>query len=476
MGIGYYVVAARQHWLALTTFLLLGVLTASLLAFAATPMYSTTAEVYVITDTGDSANDLVQSSDFSQKQVRSFSALATRPVVLDPVISELGLETTAGALSDQVSANSILNTNLISITASSESPSEAALLANSVAGSLKSVVSGIVPKLANGNSTVDLKVVRQASIPASPSSPRVPIWLFLGAVIGLALGASFVAVRQLLDNKVTLPAQAEEISGAPVLGAILDDSEAAVRPILDPTNPAGPRAEAFRQVRTNLEFLGVPESQRLVVITSSIPGEGKTTTAINLAISLAGAGKSVCIVDADLRRPSIAKYLDLADGVGLSNLLVDGISLGAADVVQPWGPLSVITSGPTPPNPAELLASRQCTVVLEALTSRFDHVIVDSPPLVPVVDALVLGHVRGGVLLVIGSGTVERKDLQQAVMSLSVAHVPIRGVILTRVKPQSVSRYAYTYEHDSTRSSVKHGRRRTETREPPPVAERETTG
>ncbi len=183
------------------------------------------------------------------------------------------------------------------------------------------------------------------------------------------------------------PEQLREAVGAPNLGFVAFDAGVPKRPLTVHEDPQSPRAEAFRQLRTNLQFVDVDEPPRTIVMTSSVPGEGKTTTLVNLAIAVSSAGRRVLVIDADLRRPKVADYLGLDGSVGLTNLLAGPLGLGLA--IQPWagGAFDVIASGPLPPNPSELLGSRQMRELLESVRDDYDLILLDSPPLLPVTDA-----------------------------------------------------------------------------------------
>ncbi|HZL07264.1 MAG TPA: Wzz/FepE/Etk N-terminal domain-containing protein, partial [Coriobacteriia bacterium] len=196
-----YVAMVRAHWFALAVFTLLGVVVASVAGYAATPEYTAKAELVVVADTGSTA-DLTQGSDYTQKQIRTFSELATRPIVLQPAIENLGLAATANEVARQLSVTNVLGTNLISIRTTDPDPQVAADLANEVADQLTVAVSGIVPVLENGEKSVRLKSIRTALPPESPSSPNLPVWAVLGAIGGLVAGALAVALREVLDTKV----------------------------------------------------------------------------------------------------------------------------------------------------------------------------------------------------------------------------------------------------------------------------------
>lgn len=210
-------------------------------------------------------------------------------------------------------------------------------------------------------------------------------------------------------------------------------------------DPSAAASEAFRTLRTNLQFLGVDKPLRTYLVTSATPSEGKTTTSANLAVAFAQTGARVCLVDADLRRPTLAKVFGLDNWSGLTTVLI-----GQADYKQciqenivPG--LSVLTSGPIPPNPAELLGSQQMDRVLRELESSYDVVIFDSPPVLAVTDACVLSAKVNGVILVVRAGQVGYPEVIRARDALNGVKANILGAVLDGIKPSASDGYYYYY-------------------------------
>lgn len=450
MRLSELAVAARAHWIVLLVGAFLGLAAAGALAAVTTPTYESRSELVVIAQTGSSASDLAQSTDYLAKQVRTFSALATRPIVLDPVVHDLGLSTTSAELAGQMSVSNVLNTNIITIVATSTDPSTSASIANGVASSLQDVVSRLVPTSTDGTKSVQLRIVRPALMPAQASSPNAKVWLMLGGLAGLAAGAAFAAARVALDTKVRSVAQLEEVLQAPHIGTVRADRTSAA--LLDPQDTSSLRAEEYRQIRSNLMFLR-SDDRSLFPITSSVAGEGKSTTSVNVALALSQAGANTCLVEADLRRPTLGAALGLEGFAGLTSVLIGRASVD--DVLQPWGKdLHVMLSGPCPPNPSELLASSRMRALLAELGERFDYVIIDCPPLLPVTDALVVAHHCGGAIMVVGFGQVRRDNLRLARKRLETAGVSISGVVANLVRKSDREGY-YTA---ATYSSRRHHR------------------
>ena len=220
-------------------------------------------------------------------------------------------------------------------------------------------------------------------------------------------------------------------------------------------DPMGAASEAFRVLRTNLQFMGLDKPLKSILVTSATPGEGKSTVSSNLAVAFAQTGAKVCLVDADLRRPMVAKLFGIDNWAGLTSALIgqagiDG-SLRTTDVQG----LTVLTSGPIPPNPSELLGSGRMSRLLEELEQRFDMVLVDTPPVLAVTDAAVLAPKAGGVLLVTRAGQVARQQVVRAKEALEAVKANVLGVVLDGVQTEGRDGYYYYYyqSHDKAHSS-----------------------
>lgn len=205
-----------------------------------------------------------------------------------------------------------------------------------------------------------------------------------------------------------------------------------------------PIAEAYRAIRTNLQFTGADKVIKTISFTSALPGEGKSTTIANLAIALGQDEKRVLLIDADLRRPVMHRRFGVANR-GLSNCFADDLAL--ADIIQHdvYPNLDLVTSGPVPPNPSELLSSTKMEKLLAGVQASYDYILIDTPPVLVVTDAAVIGSKADGTVLVVGSGDVSPDDAQAAKSLLEKAHTNILGVVLNKVPQKSRKHYYYYY-------------------------------
>jgi capsular exopolysaccharide synthesis family protein len=400
--------------------------------------------------------------------VQSYVKTIDSPVVLSPVIEALGLNTTSEALASRVSANTDANTVLINISVTDDSAVQAAAIAQAVANSLVNAVDTLEKPQTGGTSPVRLSIIKPASAPTTPSAPNTKLNLLLGLVAGLAVGCGFAVLRSTLDNRIRGEADLRRVTEAPLLGGIAFDSAAVKNPLLSQLSARSPRAEAYRQLRTNLQFANVTGNAKTVLVTSSLPGEGKSTTATNLAMSLAQSGNAVCLIDADLRRPMVGEYLGLGQDAGLTTALV-----GLADVddlLQHWGDdkLFVLTSGRIPPNPSELLGSEEMKGLILRLEQVFDSIVIDAPPLLPVTDAAVLSQHVGGVVLVVGAQKITTNDLERSIGSLDLVDADLLGIVLNLVPAKGPDSYSYGYYSNDASTEQN---QRASTSLPSPVAE-----
>lgn len=462
-----YIRILHKNWIIILVLTVVGALAGAFYSFLKTPEYESTTQLYVsVRSEGAATGDLVQGTTFARQIVASYVDVVDTALVLEPVIEELGLDTTVAQLSSQVTASAPLNTVMIDITATDPDPEQAAAIADATAASLTNAVQTTLeqPSSADAASPVQVTTVQPAQVPAKPSSPNTSLNVALGLLLGLAVGIGVGVLRSVLDTRVRTVHDIEQLTTAPMLGGIAYDPDAQKRPLIVHADPRSPRAESFRSLRTNLQFLNIEGGPRAFVVSSAGPGEGKSTTTANLAIALSETGARVALVDGDLRLPRVADYMGIEGGVGLTDVLIGRVEL--ADALQKWGRgnFFVLTSGPVPPNPSELLGSVAMDHVLTMLTEHFDYVLIDAPPLLLVTDAAVLSKKTRGVILAAASGKTKKHDLTGAIRSLETAGGQLLGLVVTMLPtkgPDSYGYGAYTYgaTHDADGSKKPRSKR-----------------
>ena len=447
MELADYLRILRKYWRSITAVTLGTLLLAALFSLVSKPTYTSSSTIFLSIRSANTAGELNAGSSYVENQAQSFAKVAKTPIVLQPAIDDLDLETTPEKLAGSITASVPTNTATIDLSVVRGDPAEAAEITEAVSNRLIVIVAQLSPPGPDGAEPVIATVVKPATTPTSPTSPNVPQNLALGVLLGLLLGAGQAILRDTLNVYVRTVNDIERVTDRPVLGNIAFDTDAEIHPLVLQVDPHSPRAEAYRRLRTNLQFLGLEEGKRSIVITSSIPGEGKTTSAINIASTLATAGERVLIIDADLRRPKVASYLQLEGSVGLTTVLIGDARL--EDVVQPYGDtrMEVLTAGPVPPNPAELLGFDAMRQLVDQAMARYDSVIIDTPPLLPVTDAAVLSDLASGTLLIAGARVVRRPELAAAIASLEQVDARILGVVLNKAQPSDGDRYGYRYSY-----------------------------
>lgn len=413
---------------------------------AQTPIFHSTASVYFAMRSGTSGSDINQGSAYTQNQMLSFAQLAGSAAVLQEVKDDLKLDESISQIRKQTEISIPQNTVILDVTAGSSNRDAAAALANSVADNLATVVADVAPRDPNGASTVVARVIEPASPATFQSSPNKSRDALAGVIGGALLAILALTLWTLLDTRVRNADVLRRITPLPMLGAIPVHAGATRRPIFV-QQPNSASAEAYRQVRSALRFAAVGHDIRAIAVTSSVPGEGKTTVAANIALSYAEAGLRVLLVDADLRRPMAAELLGLENAVGLTTVLVNDVSIERAIMTWGDGHLNVLTAGAVPPNPAELLASGRMGDVLSELRDHCDIMIVDTAPLLVVADASIIAPIVDAVIVVADSTRVRTAQFERTIASLDSVRASIAGIVLNRTPVPKRDNYYSQVEH-----------------------------
>ncbi len=482
----------RKWWVAVAAALGL----AASLAFALTAhkQYSATAQLLVQPSVNASGLGAAQPQPVTQTDVLTELQLITSAPVQQVVRARLNS-------APAVSAAEVGQTNVISITASSRVPSQAALVANlyatafvqyrqsvaerslaSAEAQLGSQISALGQQLrsfrGNTNSPAasallnqqavlkeqlaqmqvsgavdsgDVVLVTPAQTPTSPSSPKPVQDALLGLAAGLALGLAAAFLRDSLDDKLASKEAVEHAGGAPVLAMtpVVTSWRRQQPPlVVVVSEPSSPAAESYRSLRTSLQFARQEGQFRSIVVTSPGVAEGKTATLANLGVVFAQAGERVVLVSCDLRRPRIGAFFGLDEQEGMTSVLLGRRTLEEAVLPVPgFERLSLLPAGPVPPNPAELLNSASAQDVFARLRERFDLVLIDSPPVLPVTDAAILSRHADATLMLTAAGQTRRGDLHRAVEKLNQVGATILGVVLNKVTRQTGRNYGYSYSY-----------------------------
>lgn len=438
MELQQYLKIFRDYWRSILATLFVVVMATAGYTLMQAPTYTATATVFVTVESGDSAGELSQGASYAERQVQSFVQVVETAAVLDPVIDEFSIDATSRSLSEQISASSPNSTSLIDITANGGNATETADLANAVAASLVVTVDNLAPTSSNGQGLVSASVIDPATVPNTPSAPKPTTNIALGIILGVLIGMGQALLRAVLDTRVRNSDDIESVTDKPILATVGHISKN------QDTSEKRAHSEAYRRLRTNISFMGLGGERRTsFVISSPVPGEGKTQTSVSLARVLAQAGETVLLIDADLRRPQVANRMHLDSELGLTDVLTRRGTL--ADLAIPASTnLWVLPAGTIPPNPSELLGSEAMAKLLNLVERQFDYVIIDTPPVIPVTDAVVLASQTGGIVLVTRGGVTRKAQISETIGILDAGNATVLGVVLNDVELRSKSdRYGY---------------------------------
>ena len=445
MTLSDYLGVLVRRWIVVALGLLLGLGGGVALALLTPSQYTATATLYVSSQSGENLQQAYQGAQLSEQRVKSYTELVTGWRVLQEAGSRLTPPLAADDLADRVTAGSELDSVLIDVTVRDTSAARSAEIADAVGAAMTVVVNDLErPRDPRAVPPVELRVVNPAVVPTAPSSAGLATYLLLGGLVGLLAGYGLALVLHVLDRSVRSSARLAEVAGTADLGEIPHSPDLPRMPLEVHSYPNTALSEAVRQIRTNLRFVDVDNPHKVVVVTSAIAGEGKTTTAANLAVALSATGERVLVVEADLRRPTLSALFGLDNSVGLTNVLAGQLPLERA--VQSWngGAVDILPSGRNAPNPSELLSSAAMRALLDRCRSGYDVVLVDSPPLLPVSDTTGVAPAADATLLVARHRRSTDTQVREAVKRLALVSVTPVGAVLTMTPRTNGSYGSYT--------------------------------
>ncbi|MCX6082312.1 MAG: polysaccharide biosynthesis tyrosine autokinase [Chloroflexi bacterium] len=469
-----------------------------------TPLYETSTRL-LISDPPAMRSLDTSAMVSTQTQTSTYAEMLLDRPVLQGVIDILKLQTTSDDLKEFVSVEIVRNTQLILVTVQDPNPLQAADIANTLAvvftdrirelqsqryastqkglaqqvlemekqvndttlaisnerdpaqklqfearlTQYRQLYSSLVTnfeqvRLAEAQTSTNVFVSEPASVPREPVSPMTTRNTLLAAFAGVLLAAGVIFLIDMLDDTIRNPDDIRQKFNLPVLGVIASHQIVEGKPI-SMDQPRSPVAEAFRSLRTNITYASVDIPLRRILVTSSTPQEGKTTISSNLAVVLAQGEKKSVLIDADMRRPTVHEKFGLMNRMGLSSLFVRSLeNIPAAIQSASVAGLAIITSGSLPPNPAELLTSRRMKDILDRLNQEYDLIVIDTPPVLTVTDAVALAPELDGVIIVARPGMTKLSALRQTLEQLQTVGARVLGVVLNQVDPRS-RKYGYYY-------------------------------
>ena len=382
---------------------------------------------------------------FALRRVNSYLALLGTDRLAQMILDETGLDSSPASVRRLISGSADLNTVLLTARVDHPDRERAEVITDSLSRQFPDLVAD-VERPTVGEPTVRLELVSGPAVSEVPIQTR---WILATRIAaGLLIALALALLRELTDNRIQSIDRALTLAKAPLLGLVTFDRSASKSPLILGDGVGSMRAEQYRQVRTSLQFVDPDHRAKVVVVTSSIPSEGKSVTAANLAVSMARSGQRVVIVDADLRRPTAARLFGVPQEVGVVEVLRGQVSV--YDVLQPWGDmdLTVLAAGGHTSNPSELLGTVAMARLVSTLRSEYDAVIIDTPPLLPVTDASIVATLVDGVVLMVRPDKVTRAQLERSLGNLERVHANLLGIVGTML-PERSSPYNGAYYHSS---------------------------
>jgi capsular exopolysaccharide synthesis family protein len=402
-----------------------------------TPVYAARVTFFFSTP-AVGASDLYPASMFNTSRLTTYARLLTSDEVATPLAGTPGIDMDAEQVREAISSETVADTVMMEVSVEDRDRNRALLLLTRVTARFRNAVEELERPAPTEPSTVKVTVVTGPGLDDKPVAPNTLNNFALATVAGLVLGAMGSVGREVADHTVRTGETLEVLTSARVLARVP----------MDPGGPfvsasTSPRTEALREVRTQVQCAAAASSVKTLAVTSAVPGEGRSATACGLALLFAEAGQRVLVVDAELRHPRLAAFLGQENAAGLSTVL-DGTAV-LEQVLQPWGAgLWLLASGRTPPNPSELLSSPRMTELVDDVRKRFDVVIFDCPPLLPVTDAAVVAARADGTLLVVRARRTTSAQVTQAVRALHAVNATLLGCVLNMVThkgPDAVPSY-----------------------------------
>lgn len=445
-----YLRIIRAYWRGVVALVLASIGIAAVLSLALPKVYSAQASGFVgYGGANRSVGEASVQDNLAKSRAASYVDIARSRATAEDVIRALGLTESPNTLVDNVTVQQPEDTVLVKITSRASSPEKAQRLADAWVAALARQVAAIEDP-SNSGLTLRLVPIEQAALPTAPTSPNTRLNLALGLALGLLLGLGYALLRNQLDRRITTSDRFDVEFGVAVAGVIpasehLSKARSArgslVAANAEPSMIDRAPAEAFRKLRTNLQYMDVDNPPRVIVVTSPLPGDGKSTVAAHLAVALASTGEPTVLIDADLRRPVQADVFGLVEGVGLTEVLIGRVTFeDACQTVGSVPGLRVLGAGSIPPNPSEMLGSRTMKRLLAELGAS-NTVIVDAAPLLPFTDAAVLGAGADGVLIVVSSGKTIDSQLRDALGHLNAVQAHILGAVINRATRRPGSGY-----------------------------------
>ncbi|WIV12083.1 polysaccharide biosynthesis tyrosine autokinase [Proteiniborus sp. MB09-C3] len=434
----YFYIIWKRLWIIILITILFLAASGLVSYFVLVPEYETfTTLMLGKQNMGVISDGVIQYDDLlvNQKLASTYGEIMKSKLVSNEVIENLGLNLSTDQLGKKTNVSLVKDTGIIKIVVDDKSPELAARIVNEIAEVFKKNIANIM-KIEN------IQIIDKAEVPIKPVRPRPILNMAIAGALGFIISITVVTFLDYIDNTIKTAADVEKYLELPVIGMIPISSK---QELIANSTPKSPVSEAYRTLRTNIQFSNVDENIKSIVITSSSSNEGKSTIISNLAITVAQTDKKILLIDTDLRKPRIHEIFGISNSDGITNILSENLDYKAALISTGIGGLDILASGPIPPNPAELLGSKKMKDFLESVKDDYDMVLLDAPPVGLVTDATVLSAKCDGVMIVSAVGqsiinlAIDTKKLIQ------IVNGNILGVVMNKIPLKKGKYYNYHY-------------------------------
>lgn len=438
MDLQAYLHAVARHWLIVLVAVVVGACAALFVGAQTTPKYTSSVAFYLSTPPAAAAGNALSADQVTQRRIASYIELLKSERMAGLVLSDTGLSGKPKSISRDISASNPPNTVLLNVTVSDASSQRAEKIVSAISKNL----APLIKTLEHGSprTTTLVNVVSGPTTVATKVLPRRQLDLGVGLLLGLAAGVALAVAR---ERSGASDQAGLATSDQSYLARIPFDPAARKFPLITDGQLHSPRAEAYRQLRTMLQYIDNGQTPKIIAVTSAVSNQGRSSTAVNLAIAFAQAGRSTLLLEGDLRRPRAAQYLGVTATVGLTEILRDEVALDDALCSTGSPQLTFLASGPMPVDPSELLNTAEMARLIDSLRARFDVVVVDTPPLLPVADAAVLSRLADAVIVTVRYRKLKDAELSAAFSTLRAVNANVVGTVLTMTPKRNVADSRY---------------------------------
>lgn len=425
------IIKKRIHFIVIIT--LLAVLAAAYISFfTIKPIYQVKTTVFI--GNNYSVNDeksIIDSVNLYQKLMKTYIVIAKSSLVAENTINKLSLSMSPDALQQSISVAQNQDTQVLVISLKSSEPAEALKIINAFSEAFMEEGKRLYP-------TGDIKIIDSARLPTVPVSPNIKLNILAAFLFALIFSGGIVVAAGVLDRTIGTEEEARKYLNLPVIGLIAKENGKSKEKLVSIHKFKSYESEAYRTLRTNIEFSSIDKKIHTMIITSANPSEGKSTVAANLAVVMSQAGRKTLLIDCDLRKPNTHKLFNISNSKGLSNYLAGGALMQEIINQETYKNLNIITAGIKPPNPAELLSSERMKQFIDIVKGRYDFVILDTPPVCLVTDAQILSQYSDCSVLVVSAGSTDRFIIARAKELLQRVNAKLLGVVLNKLDIKSL--------------------------------------